>query len=111
MGRVYQMQQGTNYDENLNSNKQGNGGGGGDMESRVAKLESAVEHIQSDVTEVKSDTKEIRIGLSDFKTQTAQDFSNIHIVLGQFENRMIKWFVVTAIAIAGIGFAIARFMS
>ncbi|MGV2937239.1 hypothetical protein ACIPUA_19780 [Providencia sp. AGC89] len=38
----------------------GGSGGGGDMESRVAKLESDVSHIQRDITEIKLDIREIK---------------------------------------------------
>ncbi|MGK3142089.1 hypothetical protein [Pantoea sp. C2G6] len=35
-------------------------GGGGDMESRIAKLESDVNHIQNDIKDIKSDVREIK---------------------------------------------------
>jgi len=34
------------------------GGGGGNMEARIAKLEATTEHIQSDATEIKLDARE-----------------------------------------------------
>lgn len=39
---------------------QNDGGGGGDMHIRVAKLESDVEHIKKSLDEVKSDVREIK---------------------------------------------------
>ncbi len=41
-------------------NKLSSGGGGGSMESRVAKLESDVGHIKSDITDIKSDIRDLR---------------------------------------------------
>ncbi len=43
------------------------GGGGNDMEARVAKLESDVEHIRTDVSDIK-------VELRTFKTEHAKDF-------------------------------------
>ncbi|WP_254920941.1 hypothetical protein [Photorhabdus luminescens] len=47
----------------VSSRMKENGGGnsgGGDMESRVAKLESDVEHIKKSIDEVKADVREIK---------------------------------------------------
>ena len=38
-------------------NKLGSGGGGDDMNERIAKIESDVRHIESDVKEIKSDIR------------------------------------------------------
>ena len=47
--------------ESMQKNRSNDGsGGGGDMESRVAKLESDVSHIQRDITEIKLDIREIK---------------------------------------------------
>ncbi|MEI7261296.1 hemolysin XhlA [Pectobacterium carotovorum] len=42
------------------------GDGGGDMESRVAKLESDVGHIQSTMTDIKQDIRDIKADTKDF---------------------------------------------
>ncbi len=46
------------------------GAGGGDMESRVAKLESDVEYIKRDISEIKADLK-------DFKKDTSVNFKSL----------------------------------
>ena len=38
----------------------GGGGGGSDMQARVAKLESDVEHIKNSLKEIKDDVREIK---------------------------------------------------
>lgn len=46
----------------------GNGGGGDDMQARVAKLESDIEHIKNTLKEIKEDVREIkRDTRSDFR--------------------------------------------
>ncbi|MGQ7951224.1 hypothetical protein [Providencia huashanensis] len=47
------------------------GGGGGDMESRVARLESSVENIQINMSEAKSDIRVLTSDVSDLKTSMA----------------------------------------
>ncbi|GAB80511.1 hypothetical protein [Shimwellia blattae] len=48
--------------------KGGNGGGGDDMQIRVARLESDVEYIKRDISEVKSDIKAIDSRLTKIET-------------------------------------------
>lgn len=43
------------------------GGGGGDMEARVAKLESDVNHITSEISEMRKDVRDIRTKVEDVK--------------------------------------------
>lgn len=44
------------------------GGGGSNLEARVAKLESTVEHIQRDIAELKADVRGIRADMrTDFR--------------------------------------------
>jgi tetrahydromethanopterin S-methyltransferase subunit F len=48
-------------DENYRSTMHGGGSdGGGDMESRVAKLESDAEHIKNTLTDIKYDIRDIK---------------------------------------------------
>lgn len=47
------------------------GGGGGDMESRVARLEASVENIQSNMSDAKSDIRLLTSDVSDIKTTLA----------------------------------------
>jgi hypothetical protein len=53
MGSLISLSQNANI---LEVTKQ-SGGGGGDMEARIAKLESDVEHIKTDVSEIKTDIR------------------------------------------------------
>jgi t-SNARE complex subunit (syntaxin) len=47
------------------------GGGGDDMEARVAKLESDVENIKTNVADIKTDVREIRGKVDDLKDSIA----------------------------------------
>ncbi|CDG87258.1 hypothetical protein [Xenorhabdus bovienii] len=49
----------------------GNDGGGGGMESRVAKLESDVEHIKTTMNDMKSDLKAVTSYVGTIKTDVA----------------------------------------
>lgn len=49
-------------------------GGGGDMQSRIAKLESSVEYIQRDITDIKDDIKGIRTELKEQRELHHKDF-------------------------------------
>ncbi|MFJ5389471.1 hemolysin XhlA [Pectobacterium sp. CHL-2024] len=71
MGSVHDFKRGkTPAIENNNSkhhdSKHGDGNGGGDMESRVAKLESDVGHIQSTMADIKQDIRDIKADTKDF---------------------------------------------
>jgi hypothetical protein len=41
---------------------------------------------------------------------TKEDIANLRAEIVQMENRMLKWFVGTAIALSGLAFAAARFI-
>ncbi|MEY0600041.1 hypothetical protein AB7340_20295 [Providencia alcalifaciens] len=49
----------------------GGGSGGGNMESRVARLEASVENIQSNMSDAKSDIRVLTSDVSDIKTTLA----------------------------------------
>lgn len=51
----------------LNKNRKNGSGGGGDMESRVARLESDVSHIRADISDIKSDIRGLSSDSSDLK--------------------------------------------
>ncbi|OTA16539.1 hypothetical protein Xbed_03466 [Xenorhabdus beddingii] len=55
----------------LPSKRNGNDGGGGDMESRVARLESDVEHIKTTMNDMKSDLKSVTNDVGVMKTDVA----------------------------------------
>ncbi|PHM60616.1 hypothetical protein Xsto_03815 [Xenorhabdus stockiae] len=59
------------HPDNHSPLKNGNGGGGGDMEARVAKLESDVEHIKATMSDMKSDLKTITSDVGIVKTDVA----------------------------------------
>ncbi|MEY0016023.1 hypothetical protein AB7W42_14850 [Providencia rettgeri] len=55
----------------VTKNNGGGVGGGGDMESRVARLEASVENIQSNMSDAKSDIRVLTSDVSDIKTTLA----------------------------------------
>ncbi|WP_426576348.1 hypothetical protein ACP179_17890 [Xenorhabdus stockiae] len=56
--------------------RHGGNGGGGDMESRVAKLESDIAHIKTTMNDMKSDLKTVTGDVSTMKTKIAVMESN-----------------------------------
>ena len=46
--------------ENFNNVNMSSGGGGNNMESRIAKLESDVDYIKTTLSDIKEDTREIK---------------------------------------------------
>ncbi|AWL11942.1 hypothetical protein HMF8227_01467 [Saliniradius amylolyticus] len=78
------------------------GGGGGDLETRVAKLESDVEHIRSDISDIKTDIREIRKDNQEMKDALSD------IKVGLASNR--AWYVTTATGLAIAAFTFARFL-
>lgn len=53
------------------------GGGGSDMEARIAKLESDVNHIQSDINEIKLDIRELKSDIKKDNNSTNSRLSNL----------------------------------
>ena len=109
----------------VSDEKFGNGGGGGNLEARVAKLESDVEYIKRDVSELKDDFKIFAesqnttnqtlsnidsklAGIEgNFDSKLTHFDGNIRLTLAKFETGIIKWFIGTATVLAGIAFAAA----
>lgn len=63
-------------------NKSGNGGGG-DMETRIAKLESDVEHIKTDIQDIKT---ELRGHSEDFKSIRSDMNNEIKVFRSDMNN-------------------------
>lgn len=63
LGNVFDYKSGLNVDPE-NAAQFGDGGGGGGMEARIAKLESDVSHINGNVSELRADMKDVRDRLS-----------------------------------------------
>ncbi|AMG70224.1 hypothetical protein [Morganella morganii] len=53
--------------EKIKDGKNNSGGGGGDMESRVARLESDVSHIRTDISDIKFDIRKLSSDNADLK--------------------------------------------
>lgn len=58
-----------------------------------------------------------KIDLLEFREDVAVQFGKVHVEIAQvhvtiakMETRMIKWFIATAITIAGVTFAIVRYV-
>lgn len=77
MGQIFQFNHGKGHIENEivrnhnSKNGSGNGGDGGMLEARVAKLEANVEHIASDATEIKQNLKTTSSDVSKLVTDLA----------------------------------------
>ncbi|MDI3246913.1 MULTISPECIES: hypothetical protein [Pseudoalteromonas] len=115
-------------------NKSGNGGGG-DMETRIAKLESDVEYIKNDILDIKTelrghseDFKAIRSDMnSEFKSVRSEihnefksvrseiggvkkDLTDIKVMIPQLQVKMLIWGVGIVFSAVGLGLAAARYM-
>lgn len=125
------------YLSTINANiplKSGNGGGG-DMETRIAKLESDVEHIKTDIRDIKTelrghseDFKAIRGEMSnefksfrsemhnEFKSVGSEiggikkDLSDIKVMIPQLQVKMLIWGIGIVFSAVGLGLAAARYM-
>lgn len=51
-----------------------------------------------------------KVELLTFREDVAIQFGKVHVEIARLETTLIKWFVATAIAIAGVSFGIARFI-
>lgn len=82
----------------------GGSGGGGDMESRVARLESDVSHIQRDTTEIKADLRVSMSDISEIKKDVALIAQKIdtHFDAQRKSSARIQWMVGVIIAAAAL---------
>ncbi len=83
---------------------QGGDGGGGSMESRVAKLESDVSHIKADITDMKSDIRVSMSDISEIKKDVAliSQKIDIHFDAQKKAASRIQWMVGIVIAAAAL---------
>lgn len=97
--------------------KHGGEGGGGDMESRVAKLESDVEHIKTTLADIKADIKSVKGDAGVLKTDTAviksnyatkQDIEAIKTEVQKSISLQTKWLAGTIFVALGAGLTIAK---
>jgi hypothetical protein len=72
------------------------------MEARVVKLESTVEKILERLSAVERDVAVIR---SNYATKA--DIAALQASITALEAKMLRWFVTTAIALAGLTFTMA----
>lgn len=95
------------------------GGGGSDMEARIAKLEANVESIQATLTDIKSDIKTSKGDISTLKSDTAVIKSNyatkqdIEIVKTEVQKAIstqTKWLMATIFVALGSGITIAKLL-
>lgn len=85
------------------------GGGGpphdGGMEPRVAALEKTMGDVRERLAGIEAKATSIET----HGAKTA-DVANVRADIATMESRMIRWFLMTALGIGGIAFAIARFV-
>ena len=51
-----------------------------------------------------------KVELLTFREDVAIQFGKVHVEIARLETTLIKWFIATAITIAGTSFAIARYV-
>lgn len=79
--------------------KGGGGGNDGRMEARVAELEKTMSGVRE------------RLASIEAKVDSVDKYGAKSHEISALESRMTRWFIGTALAIGGIAFAIARFIS
>ncbi|MDQ1920198.1 hypothetical protein [Massilia pseudoviolaceinigra] len=72
------------------------------MEARIVKLESMTEKILARLEAVERDVAVIRANYA-----TKADLAAVQVSIAALEATMIKWFVGTAIALAGLSVTLA----
>ncbi|ASM53655.1 hypothetical protein PNIG_a1505 [Pseudoalteromonas nigrifaciens] len=87
--------------DNKNSKKSGNGGGG-DMETRIAKLESDVDYIKRDISEIKG---ELKVHSGEFKSLRTEIFE-LKLSLSSFK----VWVLVSIFSSAGLVVAAIKYL-
>ena len=103
--------------------KSSDGGGGMDnVLQRLGAVESSVSAIRVEVGGIaaqlphlatKENLKEVKGQVSAIAAQiphlaTKEDFGHLRAAISGMETRLIKWFIATSIAVAGLAFAIAK---
>lgn len=86
---------------NNKANKTSSNGGGGDMETRIAKLESDVEYIKRDIGEIKTELK----GHSDDFKAIRSELTEIKLQRSEMKIDMMKWgvyLVLGSIVVSGL---------
>lgn len=82
------------------------------MEARIVKLESVTEKILERLSAVERDVAVIR---SNYATKAdlaavQASISALEVNIAALEARMLKWFIGTAVTLAGLAFAAARWV-
>ncbi|NHZ96113.1 hypothetical protein F2P46_10230 [Massilia sp. CCM 8734] len=75
------------------------------MEARIVKLELVTEKILERLAAVERDVAVIR---SNYATKA--DIAALQVSIAALETKMLKWFVATAITLAGVAFAAAKWI-
>ena len=80
---------------------------------------ASTRHVEQRIKELKEFLEKhyaSKIDLLEFREDVAIQFGKVHVELAQvhvtiakLETRMIKWFIATIIAMAGVSFGIARY--
>ncbi len=83
----------------------GNGGGGNDMEARVAALEKASVEIREKLVRIETKLESVEKTVA-----TKADLADIRTAIAEGFTSQTKWFISTAIALAVIAFTAAKFI-
>ena len=94
------------------NDKKGNGGhtggqppGGDALETRVAALEKAIPDIRERLARV-----ETKLDGIESQMVTKADLSDLKAAMAESFHAQTKWFIGTAVVLAGLAFAAARFI-
>lgn len=83
----------------------GNPPGGDTLESRVAALEKAIPDIRERLARV-----ETKLDGIESQMVTKADLSDLKAAMAESFHAQTKWFIGTAVVLAGLAFAAARFI-
>lgn len=88
----------------------GGGGGGGNMDDILKRLHT----VEQTVSEIRADVVGLKTSIPHLATKA--DVASIPLLatkadVANLETSLIKWFVVTAIALAVLAFTIARYVA
>ena len=79
-----------------------------DILRRLSIVESSVTQVREDLIAVKADVTELRVDVSAIKATLPHLATKAE--LSTMETRIVRWIVGTAIAVASVSFAIAKFV-
>jgi hypothetical protein len=80
------------------------------LEVRQKELKDHLELRHKELKEHLEKHYATKVDLLTFREDVAIQFGKVHVEIAKLETTLIRWFIATAIAIAGASFGIARFI-